>query len=273
MTTPINPASPPTWPLTLTGPSDGEPAIASTVNGPFQSLINASESARLLTYGQTRRRMSIDGAGNLSVGPFVAVTLKTGGVWQTYTNSVPLTKALAGLAADTLYNVYVYYSAGLQLQVSTDPVDDYRLYKDGDEGYAFVGYVLTDNSAVTVPASFNGTTYTYFSLNGTGAGLEANLVLDFGGATALTSVSMSACVPLYAQSATLFVTTQLNGASGRFEVQSDAGKAIQEYRVTNGPVTGPSLPALAPINGNPRVYYQVPNLGDYMFIWVTSFNI
>jgi len=273
MTTPINPASPPVWPLTLTGPSDGEAATSSTVNGPFQSLIDASESARLITYGQTRRYMTIDGAGNLSVGPLVAITLKTGGVWQTYTSAVPITKALAGLAADTFYNVYVYYSAGLQLQVSTDPVDDYRLYKDGDEGYAFVGYVLTDNTGVTVAASFNGTTYTYFSLNGTGAGLEANLVLDFGGATAMTSVSLTQCVPLYAQSATLFAATQLNGASGRFEIQSDAGKAIQEYLITGGPVTGSSLPALAPINGNPRVYYQVPNMGDYMFIWVTSFTI
>ena len=269
MTTPINPASPPTWPLTLTGPSDGETATSSTVNGPFQSLIDASESARLINYGQTRRYMNIDGAGNLSVGPLVAVTLKTGGDWQTYTNSVPLTKALAGLAADTLYNVYVYYSAGLQLQVSTDPVDDYRLYKDGDEGYAFVGYVLTDNTAVTVAASCNGTTYTYFALNGIGG----NSVLGFGGATAITSVPLTSCVPLYAQSASIFAATQLNSASGRFEIQSDAGETIQDYLVTGGPVTGSSLPALAPFNGNPRVYYQVSNLGDFMNMWVTSFTI
>jgi len=272
MTTPINPASPPTWPLTLTGPSDGEAATSSTVNGPFQSLIDASESARLITYGQTRRYMSVDNAGNLSVGPLVAVTLKTGGVWQTYTNAVPLTKALAGLAADTLYNVYVYYSAGLQLQVSTDPVDDYRLYKDGDEGYAFVGYVLTDNLSSTVPASFNGTTYTYFSQNAFGGGTEGNLVLDVGVATAATSVPLTTCVPLYAQSASLIALSQLNGASGYFYILSDAGKSIAQFYLL-GSGTEEYTPALAPINGNPRVYYYVPNVGDRMYIWVTSFTI
>jgi hypothetical protein len=267
MTTPINPASPPTWPLTLTGPSDGEAATSSTVNGPFQSLIDASESARLITYGQTRRYMSVDNAGNLSVGPLVAVTLKVGGVWQTYTNAVPLTKALAGLVVNTLYNVYVYYSAGLQLQVSLDPVDDYRLYKDGDEGYAFVGYVMTNFAANTCPARFNGTTYTYALSQGTGFGLNGNLVLDQGGATATTAVLLTQCVPIYAQSATLQARSVRVGLTGSFLVLSEAGDPVAEAD------TSSAFPVLAPITTSPSVAYFVTSLGDTLTLWVTSFTI
>lgn len=272
MTTPINPTSPPTWPLTLTGPSDGEPATAVTVNGPFQSLIDASESARLVTYGQARRYMVVDGAGALTVGPLVAVTLKTGGTWQTYTSTVPLNKALAGLVANTLYNVYVYYSGGLQVQVSTDPVDDFRLYKDGDEGYIFVGYVMTDVSAVTVPAKFNGNTYTYLTATtNVGLGVNGNLVLDQGSAVVSTTVPLG-CVPSYAQAATLSLQATLVGANGRFVLVSQAGNTILNIELINALNTETS-PAYAPFVSAAQVNYLVPGAFDNAVLWVTSFTI
>lgn len=275
MTTPINPTTPPTWPLTLTGPSDGEVATSSTVNGPFLSLINASESARLITYGQTRRYMTLDNAGNLSVGPLIAVTLKTGGVWQTYSSSVPITKALSGLTANILYNVYVYYSAGLQIQVGLDPVDSTRSYKDGDEGYVFVGYVLVDSFGNTVPATFNGTTYTYYSLSVSGGGVDGNLVLDGGSATGVTvSVPLTPCVPPYALSATLYAVGQLAGVGSSFVVGSDAGKNILAMQIAG--LVGPSqlaLSALAPFQNNPRVEYTVGTGADVLYLYVTSFTI
>lgn len=266
MTTPINPASPPTWPLTLTGPSDGEAATSSTVNGPFQSLIDASESARLINYGQTRRYMSVDNAGNLSVGPLVAVTLKVGGVWQTYTNSVPLTKALAGLVVNTLYNVYVYYSAGLQLQVSLDPVDDYRLYKDGDEGYAFVGYVMTNFAANTVPARFNGTTYTYTVSSSTGFGVNGNTVLDQGNSIGVVAVLLP-CMPSYAQELVLQARAVRVGALGSFTILSEVGDVLSEV----GPTTSFSLEV--PVYATPQVSYAVPAGTDTLTLWVSSFTI
>lgn len=273
MTIPINPTSPPTWPLTLTGPNDGEPATASTVNGPFQSLIDASESARLITYGQTRRYMSVDNASNLSVGPLIAVTLKTGGVWQTYANSVPLTKALSGLTSNVLYNVYVYYSAGLQIQVSTDVVDDTRSYKSGDEGYVFVGYVLVDSFGNTVPATFNGTTYTYYSLSVSGGGADGNLVLDNGSSTALTPVPLN-CVPAYALSATLTTTAQLAGASEYTLIASTAGKNLQILQTWAAGATSIQLATTqAPFQGTARVDYVVASGTDVLTIWVTSFTI
>jgi len=273
MTTPINPTTPPTWPLTLTGPSDGEIATSLTVNGPFQSLINASESARLITYGQTRRYMTLDDAGNLSVGPLIAVTLKTGGVWQTYSSTVPLTKALSGLTANVLYNVYVYYSGGLQIQVSTDVVDDTRSYKDGDEGYVFVGYVLQDSFGNTVPATFDGKTYTYYSLSVSGGGVEGNLVLDNGSSTVVTPVPLN-CVPSYALSATLSATAQLTAATSYTLIASTAGKNLQTLQTwAAGNTNIANAPVLAPFQGTARVDYFVATGADVLLIWVTSFTI
>lgn len=274
MTTPLNPTTPPTWPLTLTGPSDGEVATSATVNGPFLSLINASESARLITYGQTRRYMTLDNAGNLSVGPLIAVTLKTAGVWQTYTSAVPITKTLSGLASNVLYNVYVYYSAGLQIQVSTDVVDNTRSYKDGDEGYIFVGYVLVDSFGNTVPATFNGTTYTYYSLSVSGGGVDGNLVLDSGNATTLTPVPLN-CVPSYALSATLTTTAQL--AIGTLDytiIASTAGKNLQVLQTwAAGANSIQNAMTMAPFQGIARVDYAVATAADTLLIWVTSFTI
>lgn len=272
MTTPINPTTPPTWPLTLTGPSDGEIATAVTVNGPFQSLIDASESARLITYGQTRRYMTLDNAGNLSVGPLIAVTLKTGGVWQTYSSTVPLTKALSGLASNVLYNVYVYYSGGLQIQVSVDVVDDTRSYKDGDEGYVFVGYVLVDSFGNTVPATFNGTTYNYYSLSVSGGGADGNLVLDNGSSTVLTAVPLN-CVPAYALSATLTSTAQLTGAS-EYTVLATAGKNLQILQTWAAGATSIQLATtMASFQGTASLDYVVLSGTDVLTVWVTSFTI
>lgn len=270
MTTPINPTSPPTWPLTLTGPSDGEPATAVTVNGPFQSLIDASESARLITYGQTRRYMSVDGANNVSVGPLIAVTLKTAGVWQTYTNTVALTKALIGLANNTLYNVYVYYSAGLQIQVSLDPVDATRSFKDGDEGYVFVGYVMTDVSATTVPAQFNGTTYTYLRQTALGGGITGNLVLDQGSATSPAAVPLG-CVPSYAHSASFIMKVVLFGANGNFVLVSAAGDQLLSVELLNA-VKISVLQATSPLT-SATVSYFGPGFTDLTSLWVSSFTI
>lgn len=270
MTTPINPTSPPTWPLTLTGPNDGEPATAVTVNGPFQSLIDASESARLITYGQTRRYMSVDSANNLSVGPLIAVTLKTGGVWQTYSSTVPITKALVGLVNNTLYNVFVYYSGGLQIQVSLDPVDVTRSFKDGDEGYVFVGYVLTDLVGATVPAKFDGKTYTYLAMGGLGSGVNGNVVLDQGTTSAFVTLN---CVPSYAQAANfLFKSVLLTGTDGYFVLTSPAGNQMLVVGLTST-IAISVLQASSPLQTN-SVSYSTPNIATgSASIWVLSFSI
>jgi hypothetical protein len=214
--------------------------------------------------------MTVDGANNISVGPLIAVTLKTGGVWQTYTNTVALTKALIGLANNTLYNVYVYYSAGLQIQVSLDPVDATRAFKDGDEGYVFVGYVMTDVAGTTVPAQFNGTTYTYLRQTTLGGGITGNLVLDQGSATSPTAVPLG-CVPSYAQSASFIMKAVLFGANGNFVLVSAAGDQLLSIELLNATKIT-VVQASSPLT-SASVSYFGPGAFDLTSLWVTSFTI
>lgn len=273
MTTALNPSSPPTFEPAQTGPSDGEPAVASTVNVPMLGLVNCCEAARLASYGNWRRRFTINASGDCTVRPMGAVLLKSGGSWYEIESQTDLTETFAGLVASTIYNVYVYDTGGgtLGLQASVDAPDAGLFYKTADEQYGWIGVFCTDSAGTVQPMTASDGSYSYLSQSAVSGG---NLVLSAGNATVNTNVSLAACVPSYARSALIQYQTNTAGATGLFEYLSSVSKYLAFDYVSGGPIGGPYGQFTAPLDGSsPLFKYKVNAAGDSTSCWVVGFEL
>ncbi len=161
----------------------------------------------------------------------------------------------------------------LALQVSTDPVDDAFFYKDADQQYGFIGFIVTDNSGNVCPMRGNNGSFTYLSLTSAGSG--GNNVLTAGNSTSVASVFLLNCVPAGAREANIQIETSISGATGSFEFFSYLDKYVYFFLLDGGPVGGPHAQFTVPLpnSAGPIYKYRVGASTNAVNSWVLGFSL
>ena len=174
MPTTLSPASPPTFPATLSGPSDTAACNAASVNTPFTDALSGIEAARLMLYNGLSKKpylRCLDGETVVMAGvPAMAVTVS--GVWTVKGPIAAQSFVVADLEGggafvdDTFYYMYLKLVAGTVTRViSTTAPDVYNAYRASNTDQAYVGSFLYHGTPNEI-ASFSAVNgeYTYHSV-------------------------------------------------------------------------------------------------------------
>ena len=282
MPTPITPSASLDIDTSFDGPINGELADDTTVNNPFTTLATNDEALRLLTYGGgLRRRVVCTSSTVMDIYPLGAVVVKVAGVWTCVADvgTTPTTKsptALAGaLAASTRYYVYVSISAGaLTWSASTTAPSVGLRYKTGDEAYFYVTTFYTDSSAAVLPYTQDDNVYTYSTYKSIATGTDANLFLDRGAATVITSVSIGGSIPTNASAVVIKAAAEASTNNATSTIGRDLAGGLHNVQAALYPVNGGGLSvfALFSISGaSTSVEYLNDVNTTRLSLWVAGF--
>lgn len=171
MPTTLSPAAIPSFPPSLSAPTDGDACNAASNNGPDQALLDGIEAARMMLRRGLASKVTLRSVNGTSVvtGSTSALAVTVGGVWKVYGPVPSQTFTVADLdgggvfATMTYYYMYLSVVGGvLTRSISTTAPDANNYYKSGIGGtdYAYVGSFRTNlDSEITVFWATNGVYY------------------------------------------------------------------------------------------------------------------
>lgn len=182
----------------VTGPADGDPLVAASVNGAFQPLADRSlqcfegiKGSRA-SYGQ----VVCDDGATLYWSGFQAARTTTRAYGSVQIATTIGALGLGALAANTLYYIYAQAAPPVwNLVGNTTAPDPTRRYMNGNEDLVFVSYFATDSGATVVPWSQWDTEYNFTS---------PPLLLSLGNAAAYTTISTATLMPSWVELAKFF---------------------------------------------------------------------
>lgn len=239
MPTVINPASPATMPTTYSGPADGDPATAASVNNVFQPVANGLEVARLALQGQRAMGRSYYCVNGDTVGvrALGVLYVTSGGVWRALPSAVNTSfsasaKFGGALGPNARYYVYAGVVAGvLDFLVSADAPDPSLTFRNGSTEWAFVGTLYTDENNNVVPFRCGNGFYRYLdAYYGVVSPWPTNVVDAGVGTSAKASAAIGAMLPPYADVALMLfaVGSSAGGGADGAAVYQD-GNGVAKY--------------------------------------------
>ena len=220
----------------VTGPADGDPLVAASVNGAFQPLADRSlqcfegiKGSRA-SYGQ----VVCDDGATLYWSGFQAARTTTRAYGSVQIATTIGALGLGALAANTLYYIYAIAAPPVwNLVGNTTAPDPTRRYMNGNEDLVFVSYFATDAGALVIPWTQWDT---YYSFN------EQRIVLTAGSSAAFTAIPLTDLVPSWVELVTMNVRIVSNDNTNIKTVDlSKDGVTVHRTLVTGPASAGVSI--------------------------------
>lgn len=188
----------------ITGPTDGDPLLAASVNNAFIPLADRSVTAWAGIRGTRAayHQFVCDDGANYYWAGMAAARSTTRAFGEVQIGDTIVSLGLT-LAANSLYYIYARDVAGVwDIVGSTTAPDPYRRYMNGNEDYIFLSYFATDSGANPIPWSQWDT---YYSFN------EQQPVLVGGSSAAFLAIPLPQ-VPPWVELVTMNVRIVSNDA-------------------------------------------------------------
>lgn len=220
----------------VTGPADGDPLVAASVNGAFQPLADRSLQCfegikgTRASYGQ----VVCDDGATLYWSGFQAARTTTRAYGSVQIATTIGALGLGALAANTLYYIYAQAAPPVwNLVGNTTAPDPTRRYMNGNEDLVFVSYFATDSGANVIPWTQWDT---YYSFN------EQQIVLTAGSSAAFVAIPLGGLIPSFVELVTMNVRIVSNDNANLKTVDlSKDGVTVHRNLITGPAPAGVSI--------------------------------
>jgi hypothetical protein len=262
---------------TISIPQDGDDANATTggtdrpIEDSLQKLTNRSkylfdQIPSGIAWGGSLSRVYSDGT-SVKVPPLLVILV--GKVLFTVAET---TVALSGLTGGTWYYLYCYNSGGsLAFELSTTAPEVSLQYKTGGLTHRYLAAVRALSATTCRPFRKVGTRHNYRL---SASAFDAFKVLDAGGATAFTDVSLAGHVPPHARLAHVAARLVYVSGAGSMQLRTKGDTAGENYYLDTPNTVGASQrrDVCVETDSAQAIQYLVSTSGVNAYLWATGFE-
>ncbi len=256
----------------LTGPADGDPLLATSVNEPFAQLADRTTLAFTGLYGVYGSRLvaSCNDGANILLNNQAAVRSSTGVLTGNLGSPISIAGVLGSApVADTWYYLYGQDLVGILTPViSTDPPEATLKYRTGNADQVFITMFYTNGTADVYPFVHYEGSYQYLTeINSLSAGVSGVFV-----PVALAEV------PPFAVIATIKFLVTTTGTTTELNYSYPLGLAATRAIFTDPSPDGVKTSSVylvdnVPIDGQNGFDYRIALGSGSAYAWLTGFMI